>query len=303
MAQINFARREIACKLVYYGPGLGGKTTNLETIYKKAPDNIKGKLTSIATESDRTLFFDFTSLELGEVQGMKIKLQLYTVPGQVYYNSTRKIVLQGADGVIMVYDSSPDRMSDNLESLENLGENLKENGLDIKKIPFVIQYNKRDIPGAMKIEDMRQKLNPFNVPEFESVATTGVGVMETLRALSKMVLENIQKGVSQRQPKAIPVARVEKVPVSLDMETRNQKKMPPLVAATTISVNKIEKFRETPPKVATTSLPKISSTKRFIQNPRTKDKNEKNKMPSYSAIGLILLILIILFIIFLILQK
>ncbi|RME81745.1 MAG: GTPase, partial [Planctomycetota bacterium] len=149
MVQINFALKEVNCKIVYYGPGMSGKTTNLEVIHQKAPKERKGELTSIATEGDRTLFFDFMPLDLGKVAGMNTKFQLYTVPGQVYYNSTRKLVLQGADGVIFVADAQRNKLAENLESLQNLKENLAEYSLDIRKIPLVIQYNKMDLPNIM----------------------------------------------------------------------------------------------------------------------------------------------------------
>ena len=199
MVQINFARKEVNCKIVYYGPGLCGKTTNIEAIHEKVPANAKGKLTSIATEGDRTLFFDFLPIDLGEVAGMKTKFQLYTVPGQVYYNATRKLVLQGTDGVVMVYDSNPDRMEDNIESLRNLKENLKENSLDVENIPLVIQYNKRDVQNAMNIHEMSKKLNPYSAPEFEAIATKREGVMQTLKALSKLVLEKLNEDYSKKE--------------------------------------------------------------------------------------------------------
>jgi hypothetical protein len=191
MVQINFARREVNCKIVYYGPGLSGKTTNLELIHQKAGQGIAGQLTSIATEQDRTLFFDFMPLDIGSVAGMKTKFFLYTVPGQVYYNSTRKLVLQGADGVVFVADSDPNRMPDNLESLKNLEENLKDYNLDPRKIPFVIQFNKRDLPAAVPVPELNAKLNRWSVPTYEAVAVKGDGVMQTLKGLSKMIIERL----------------------------------------------------------------------------------------------------------------
>jgi hypothetical protein len=193
MVQINFARREVNCKIVFYGPGLSGKTTNLEIIHKKVPDNVRGNLTSIATEQDRTLFFDFMPLDLGQVAGMKTKLFLYTVPGQVYYDSTRKLVLQGADGVSFIADSDPSRMNDNLESFRNLEKNLKDYGIDIRKLPLVIQYNKRDLPGALSIAELNAKVNPLGVPTFEAVAVKGEGVMQTLKGISKLVVEKLNE--------------------------------------------------------------------------------------------------------------
>ncbi len=193
MVQINFARREVNCKIVYYGPGMSGKTTNLEKVFENAPDEHKGELTSIATEGDRTLFFDFLPLDLGTVAGMNTKFQLYTVPGQVYYNSTRKLVLQGADGVIFVADSQKKKMDENIESLENLVENLEEYNLSIDEVPLVLQWNKRDMPDISSPEELNEKLNMRNWPSFEAVAVTGEGVFPTLKALSARVLENLNK--------------------------------------------------------------------------------------------------------------
>ena len=180
MVQLNLALREINCKIVYFGPGLSGKTTNLEIVHQKAPDSSKGELTSIATESDRTLFFDFMPLNLGKVGGMQTKFQLYTVPGQVYYNSTRKLVLRGADGVVFVADSSPDKMEENIESLDNLEECLREQGRTLAEMPHVLQWNKRDLPDAMAPEDLDQVLNRYGVPTSEAIAYKGDGVIETI---------------------------------------------------------------------------------------------------------------------------
>jgi hypothetical protein len=193
MVQINFALKEVNCKIVYYGPGMSGKTTNLEIVHQKAPEQNKGELTSISTDGDRTLFFDFMPLDLGTIAGMRTKFQLYTVPGQVYYNSTRKLVLQGVDGVIFVADSDRDKMQENVESYENLIENLREYGKDIRELPHVIQYNKRDHPNAMPCEEIDKTLNKFGVPTFEAVAITGEGVFPTLKVLAGMVLESIER--------------------------------------------------------------------------------------------------------------
>ncbi|MEK7487064.1 MAG: GTPase domain-containing protein, partial [Planctomycetota bacterium] len=194
MVQVNFARKEVNCKIVYYGPGLSGKTTNIEVIYDKAPKENRGELTSIATEGDRTLFFDFMPLELGNVAGMNTKFQLYTVPGQVYYNSTRKLVLQGADGIVFVADSQVNKLEENLESLQNLEENLREYGMDIATMPIVLQYNKRDLPNVMSLELMNEKLNKWSHPYFEAIAFQGIGVFQTLKALAGTVLDSINKG-------------------------------------------------------------------------------------------------------------
>jgi hypothetical protein len=213
MVQINFALKEVNCKVVYYGPGLSGKTTNLEVVHSKAPTTHVGELTSIATEGDRTLFFDFLPLNLGQVAGMNTKFQIYTVPGQVYYNSTRNLVLQGADGIVFVADSRRGKMDENLESLANLEENLREYGMDLRNTPFVLQYNKRDLPDIFSVDEMQQMLNKHDVPYFEAVAVKGDGVFPTLKKLSSMVLESLnrQQGStsvrrSARQPVAAGVA-------------------------------------------------------------------------------------------------
>jgi signal recognition particle receptor subunit beta len=206
MVQINFALREVNCKIVYYGPGMSGKTTNLEIVHKKAPEANKGELTSIATEGDRTLFFDFMPLDLGTIAGMRTRFQLYTVPGQVYYNSTRKLVLQGVDGIVFVADSSEAKMEENLESLENLKNNLAEYGKDIKEIPLVLQWNKRDLPDALSVEALNEKMNHWGCPYFEAVAITGEGVFPTLKCLSGMVLETLNRDHRETAATA-PVAR------------------------------------------------------------------------------------------------
>lgn len=188
---INYASREINCKVVYYGTGLGGKTTNLEHIYSRINPDARGKMISLATETDRTLFFDFLPIDLGSIRGFKTRFHLYTVPGQVYYNASRKLILKGVDGIIFVADSQPHRAEANLEAMHNLYENLESYGYDLASIPFVIQYNKRDVPGAVAVEELRAQLNPGNVPDFEGVAVQGEGVFETLRAVSKMVVKNL----------------------------------------------------------------------------------------------------------------
>ncbi|RMH68945.1 MAG: gliding-motility protein MglA [Gemmatimonadetes bacterium] len=191
MSLINYASREINCKIVYYGPGLGGKTTNLQYVYGKMAPDSRGKLISLATEMDRTLFFDFLPLELGRVRGFQTRFHLYTVPGQVYYNASRKLILKGVDGVVFVADSQVERLNANIESLNNLYENLQEQGLKIEDLPFVIQYNKRDLPNVSSVEELERVLNPRKVPYFEGVATTGVGVFDTLKAVSKLVLRSL----------------------------------------------------------------------------------------------------------------
>ncbi|MBI4746805.1 MAG: hypothetical protein HY786_09820 [Deltaproteobacteria bacterium] len=199
MALLNYSNREVNAKIVYYGPGLSGKTTNIDCIYKKLKPDQKGKLVSLATQTDRTLFFDFLPIELGEVKGFKTRFHLYTVPGQVFYNATRKMVLKGADGVVFVADSQRQMMDANIESLKNLEENLNAYGKTLEKMPHVIQFNKRDLSNAVPLEEMYKKLNRFNAPFFEAVATEGKGVVETLSAAAKMVLRNLRE-----QPEQIP---------------------------------------------------------------------------------------------------
>ncbi len=199
MVQFNLALREINCKVVYFGPGLSGKTTNLEVVHQKAPEESRGVLSSIATESDRTLFFDFMPLNLGTVGGMKTKFQLYTVPGQVYYNSTRKLVLRGADGVVFVADSNPEKMAENLESLQNLEDCLREQGRSLADTPHVIQFNKRDLPNVMSCDEMGKALNRYGMPCFEAVASKGTGVIETFKGLSMLVLQKVKALADERQ--------------------------------------------------------------------------------------------------------
>lgn len=194
MSFINYSSREINCKIVYYGPGLCGKTTNLQYVYNKTNSDAKGKMISLATETERTLFFDFLPLSLGEIRGFKTRFHLYTVPGQVFYDASRKLILKGVDGVVFVADSQIERMEANLESVENLRINLAEQGYDLNKIPCVMQYNKRDLPNAATIEELRRLLNPNALPEFQATATTGVGVFDTLKTIAKLVLQELKKG-------------------------------------------------------------------------------------------------------------
>lgn len=193
MTFINYAAREINCKIVYYGPGLCGKTTNLQWIYDKTNPQAKGKLISLATETDRTLFFDFLPLDLGTVRGFKTRFHLYTVPGQVFYDASRKLILKGVDGVVFVADSQEARMEANNESLINLDKNLKEQGYDLKTISYVLQFNKRDLPTALPADDMYRQLNFKNEPTFEAVAMNGTGVFDTLKAVAKLVLTELKK--------------------------------------------------------------------------------------------------------------
>jgi hypothetical protein len=192
MSFINYAAREINVKIVYYGPGLCGKTTNLQYIFEKSSPQQKGKLISLATETDRTLFFDFLPLDLGAVRGFKTRFHLYTVPGQVFYDASRKLILKGVDGVVFVADSQEARMDANVESLRNLEDNLQENGFELKSIPYVLQFNKRDLPSAVLVDDMYRLLNFKGEPTFEAVAIKGMGVFETLKAVAKQVLYELR---------------------------------------------------------------------------------------------------------------
>jgi signal recognition particle receptor subunit beta len=224
MSMINYAAREINCKIVYYGPGLGGKTTNLEHIHGKVAPDSRGKLISLATETERTLFFDFLPVDLGEIRGFRTRFHLYTVPGQVYYNASRKLILKGVDGVVFVADSQVDRAEANQESMQNLYDNMTEHGYDLTRLPFVVQYNKRDLPNAAPVDELESMLNPGwevaepsrfrpqpnpfragsmlverlpsgewweRVPSFEAVASTGEGVFDTLKAVAKLVIKSL----------------------------------------------------------------------------------------------------------------
>jgi len=195
MSLINYANKEINCKIVYYGCGLCGKTTNLLYIHKKIAAEYRGKLVSLATETDRTLFFDFLPLDLGSIQGFTTRFHLYTVPGQVHYDASRKLILKGVDGLVFVVDSQVERTEDNIESLENLKVNLRSQGYELDNLPMVVQYNKRDLPNIVPVEELERQINHRGDPSFESIATEGVGVFDTLRAVSKLVLASI----SQRQ--------------------------------------------------------------------------------------------------------
>ncbi len=208
MTFINLMAREINCKIVYYGPGLCGKTTNLQQIYDRTKSDARGKMVSLATETDRTLFFDFLPLELGQIRGFKTRFHLYTVPGQVFYDASRKLILKGVDGCVFVADSQIARVDANEESLENLRENLDEYGLQLDQIPYVIQWNKRDLPGIMSTEELASLLNPDKVPEFEAIASEGEGVFETLKAVARLVVLELKKSgsspVGGRAPRTGP---------------------------------------------------------------------------------------------------
>jgi mutual gliding-motility protein MglA len=192
MTFINYAAREINCKIVYYGPGLGGKTTNIQYVYERTGNAAKGKLISLATETDRTLFFDFLPIEFGAIRGFRTRFHLYTVPGQVFYDASRKLILKGVDGVVFVADSQEIRMDANVESIRNLNDNLKEHGYDLAKVPYVLQLNKRDLPTAVPVPQMAAALRIKNEPVFEAVATRGLGVFDTLKAIVKSVLLHLR---------------------------------------------------------------------------------------------------------------
>ncbi|MFC4452478.1 GTP-binding protein [Deinococcus sonorensis] len=194
MSTINFAAREINCKIVYYGPGMSGKTTNLKHVFGKIPGHLRGEMVSLATEDERTLFFDFLPLDLGSVQGFKTRFHLYTVPGQVFYNASRKLILRGVDGIVFVADSAPNRLRANAESMRNLRENLVEHGLDVRQIPMILQVNKRDLPDALPLAMIRAVVDPKNeLMIIEAAAHEGRGVFETLKSVSKLVLERLSQ--------------------------------------------------------------------------------------------------------------
>ena len=199
MSLVNYQTREITCKIVYYGPGRSGKTTNLHTIYGQVPEDRKGKMVSLATQTDRTLFFDFLPLDLGSISGFSTRFQLYTVPGQVYYHATRKLVLQGADGVVFVADSQARQLQENIESFQDLHQNLAEQGVDARTMPLVIQYNKQDLPADLILttEELSDAVNFRNVPDYSADALHGPGVFETLRGISELVLKRLSAGGSR----------------------------------------------------------------------------------------------------------
>jgi signal recognition particle receptor subunit beta len=195
MSFINYNAKEIHCKVVYYGPSLGGKTTNIQWVYQKTAEDQKSKLIALNTDIERTLFFDFLPLNVGDIRGFKTRFHLYTVPGQVVYDASRKLILKGLDGVIFVADSQVERMDENLESLRNLEKNLEQQGYDIREIPLIMQYNKRDLPNVASLSEMRSALNPYNATEIEGCASEGKGVFESLKTVSKSII-NVLKGGS-----------------------------------------------------------------------------------------------------------
>ncbi len=199
MSFVNYHTKEINCKIVYYGPALGGKTTNIQSVYQKTSLANKSKIVTLNTENDRTLFFDFLPLELGEIRGFNTRFHLYTVPGQVFYEASRKLILRGVDGIVFVADSQVERLEANIDSYLDLKKNLANQGLDIKKIPIIFQWNKRDLPNVTPVEDLEKKLNEFNVPSFETSVVDGKGVFESLKMISKLVLLNIKGGLKANE--------------------------------------------------------------------------------------------------------
>lgn len=197
MSFVNYHTKEINCKIVYYGPGLGGKTTNIQYVYQRTASGSKGQMVTLNTENERTLFFDFLPLDLGQIRGFKTRFHLYTVPGQVFYEASRKLILRGVDGIVFVADSQVEKMEDNIESLDGLKKNLEDQGYDFEKMPIVLQWNKRDLPNTVAIQDLERKLNENDLPSFESVAIKGEGVFETLKMISKLVLLNIKGGLDE----------------------------------------------------------------------------------------------------------
>lgn len=242
MVSINYAFKEIISKIVYYGPGLSGKTTNLQYVFKKVPNDTRGELISLATDADRTLYFDFLPVNVGNIKGFSIKYQLYTVPGQVYYNATRKLVLRGVDGLVFVADSQIEKMDDNVESLNNLEENLAEYGYNLAELPFVLQYNKRDLPNIAPIEQLQKTLNPRGVPYFEAVATTGTGVFATLKAISKLVIDRAQSTNTDKaeKPRSVVMSSEEKTEEKIEEKPKPQPVAAP-VSASAYSDTEIER--------------------------------------------------------------
>ncbi len=251
MVSINYSAREVCCKIVYYGPGLSGKTTNLQYVHSKVPQKTRGKLISLATEADRTLYFDFLPLNIGTINGLTAKFQLYTVPGQVYYNATRKLVLRGVDGLVFVADSQPDKMDENIESLTNLVENLVEYGYDPNTLPIVIQYNKQDLPGVWTTEQLNAALNKYGWPSFEASATVGNGVFDTLKSIIKMVLDKAKQTSAPKIATATP--RVTPTP---DTAASSEPPTPPQPPAPTVQ----PEVAVTAPEVAFNQAPPAEGT-------------------------------------------
>jgi hypothetical protein len=253
MSSINFATREISCKVVYYGPGLSGKTTNLQVIHQKMPSDKRTDMVSLATEGDRTLFFDFLPLNLGDIKGFKTRFQLYTVPGQVYYNSTRKLVLRGVDGIVFVADSQRSRQAENIESLQNLRQNLQDYGMDLDDMPFVLQYNKRDMENVFTLDEMNAELNPRNVPFFPATAHNGKGVVTTLKTIAMLVIEkfNVKQGFLRKAAESVNNTGVHDVSLTKEgvsvSQTAPAQPAPAAPAAPAATPFKMPSFATKPP--------------------------------------------------------
>lgn len=272
MVSINYATREVSCKVVYYGPGLSGKTTNLQYVHEKVPSETKGKLISLATDTDRTLYFDFLPINIGSINGFAAKFQLYTVPGQVYYNATRKLVLRGVDGLVFVADSQPDKMDENIESLNNLKENLVEYGYNISELPIVIQYNKQDLPGVLSVQEMHAALNNMNCPEFGASATEGFGVFDTLKCILKLVLDKSKTGgtaqtskpASSSSPEAAPVKAANQPLASGEVGAVAPQTPVPPAAVTPVAASE---FREKYQDAAQPNLPSVPEPSNVASDP------------------------------------
>jgi signal recognition particle receptor subunit beta len=271
MASINYAFKEISCKIVYYGPGLSGKTTNLQYVHQNIPSQTRGDLISLATDQDRTLFFDFLPLDIGKIHGFSTKFQLYTVPGQVYYNATRKLVLRGVDGLVFVADSQKSKMDENIESWQNLAENLTEYGYDINKIPLVFQYNKRDLPEINSVEELEGALNLRGVPHFEASATKGIGVFDALKCISKLVLDQAKhkKLFSERK---MMEKEDKKKPAEYDFPPMKQTEQ---TAAASSSI-RVDILSPQPVAVITPKESELKEEERLLQTPDiSKETNPK----------------------------
>lgn len=221
MALLNTNKKEINAKIVYYGPGLSGKTTNIQYIYKKLKPEHKGKLMTLATQTDRTLFFDFLPVELGEIKGLKIRFQLYTVPGQVFYNATRRLVLKNVDGIVFVAASEKDKLYDNIESFKNLEENIQHYGRSLSNIPFVMQYNKRDLPGILAVSELQDKINKYKSPYFEASANNGTGILQTLTAITKLVIHRLKTQTPVEQAGKVSTSETKEIRIEQAGESVN----------------------------------------------------------------------------------
>lgn len=252
MSSINFATREISCKVVYYGPGLSGKTTNLQVIHQKMPQDKRTDMVSLATEGDRTLFFDFLPLNLGDIKGFKTRFQLYTVPGQVYYNSTRKLVLRGVDGIVFVADSQRSRQAENIESLQNLRQNLQDYGMDLDDMPFVLQYNKRDMDNVFTLDELNAELNQRNVPFFPATAHNGKGVVTTLKTIAMLVIEkfNVKQGFLRQAAANVNNTGVHDVSLTKDGVSVKETPAAPAQPAAAASPFRMPSFAAKPPSAA-----------------------------------------------------